>query len=73
MLFLDLGYDGYSQHLFTKQCFFVRVWHIVVVARFLRLFLSKYWICLNAYIFTGFLDVNHDEASSDRYSSQKRN
>lgn len=39
------------------------MWHIVV-ARFLSLFLSKYWICLNAYIFTGFFDVNRVEARS---------
>ena len=25
---------------------------------------SKYWMCLNAYIFTGFFDANRDEASS---------
>ena len=41
---------------------FLCVWYIVVV-RFLSL-LSKYWICLNAYIFTGFFYVNYDKASS---------
>ena len=27
---LDLRYDGYSQHLFTKLCFFFRVWHAYI-------------------------------------------
>ena len=29
-LILDLRYDGYSQHLFTKLCFFFRVWHAYI-------------------------------------------
>ena len=43
--------------------FLFRVWHIVV-ALFLSLFLSKYWISLTDTFLLGFFDVNHDEASS---------
>ena len=53
----------FSAFVYETLFFFFRVWYIVF-ARFLGLYLSKYWICLNAYIFTGFFDVTHDEASS---------
>ena len=43
--------------------FLFRVWYIVV-ALFLSLFLSKYWISLTDTFLLGFFDVNHDEASS---------